>query len=93
MGLFSKGNIKDNTNASLHSTMNDLRSQQQDMVEKLNKDRCDTEQRVSDVLSDLETYMAKLDNIVHRLDNITGALVLQQGDESLKPWYVRIFCP
>lgn len=88
MRLFSKEPSNKNTNESLYSMMNDLRIQQQCMVEKLNKlnkDQCESQKRLSDVISDVETCMAKLDQILHRL--------VQQGDESLKPWYVRIFCP
>jgi len=48
--------------------------------------------RVSDALSDLELYAAKLHTIVRRLDNITETLV-QESDARVKPWYIRIFCP
>lgn len=87
--IFSKKNNTDKSDkvsSSLCDMMKDLKSQQSQIVETLDRDS------ISSVLSGLEVCMAQLETIVKRLDNVTDAL-LEQSDARTKPWYVRIFCP
>lgn len=72
--------------------MEDLKTQQGQLVQSIRDDQDESGQRVSVVLSDLETYMAKLETIIQRLVNVTETLV-EENDARIKPWYVRIFCP
>ena len=83
---------KNSDQVSLRDMMEDLKSQQSQIAEAFDKDQDESGQRISSVLSGLEAYMAKLETIVKRLDNVTETLV-EQSDERSKPWYVRIFCP
>jgi enoyl-[acyl-carrier-protein] reductase (NADH) len=89
MGLFT-ANRGSSNNDSLRNMVTDLKSQQDDIVKIISEDQ-NAEERVSDVLSELEMCMLKLDTIVHRLDILTEALV-EQRDEGVRPWYLRIFC-
>ena len=82
----------DNKKTSLRHIVEDLKTQQTQLVQSFEEDQDTSCQRVSDALSDLELYAAKLQTIVRRLDNITETLV-QESDARVKPWYIRIFCP
>lgn len=78
---------------SIRNMMEDLKKQHEQLVDTVRQDDDETGNRVSAVLSDLETYMAKLETIIQRLANVTDALADKQSDVRMKPWYVRIFCP
>ncbi|CBN80425.1 EsV-1-127 [Ectocarpus siliculosus] len=82
----------DNKQTSLRRIVEDLKTQQTQLVRSFEEDQHTSCQRVSDALSDLELYAAKLQTVVRRLDNITETLV-QESDARVKPWYIRIFCP
>lgn len=77
---------------SVRKIVEDLKSQQVHLVQTFGQDHDLSCQRISDALSDLELYAAKLETIILRLDNITETLV-DESDARIKPWYVRIFCP
>ncbi|CAM9286940.1 unnamed protein product [Ectocarpus sp. 13 AM-2016] len=81
-----------NKKTSLRDIVEDLKTQQTQLVQSFEGDQDTSCQRISDALSDLELYAAKLQTIVRRLDSITESLV-QESDARVKPWYVRIFCP
>lgn len=78
--------------ASLRDVMEDLKSQQSQIVETFDRDQGESGQRISAVLTGLEVCMAQLETIVQRLDSVTETLV-EENDARMKPWYVRIFCP
>ena len=80
------------TDTAIGGMVEDLRQQQSQLFESIRNEQDDSGQRVSSVLSDLETYMLKLETIIERLANVTEALV-EEIDVAQKPWYVRIFCP
>ena len=92
MKFLKKNNDDKRDQVSLRGMMEDLKSQQSKLTETFERDQDESGQRISSVLSSLEVYMAKLETIVKRLDNVTETLV-EQSDERTKPWYVRIFCP
>ena len=92
MKFLKKNNDDKSDQVSLRGMMEDLKSQQSKLTETFERDQDESGQRISSVLSSLEVYMAKLETIVKRLDNVTETLV-EQSDEQTKPWYVRIFCP
>ena len=92
MKFLKKNNNDKSDQVSLRDMMEDLKSQQSQIAENFDKDQDESGQRISSVLSGLEAYMAKLETIVKRLDNVTETLV-EQSDARMKPWYVRIFCP
>jgi hypothetical protein len=83
---------KDDGDTALRTMVEDLKQQQSQLVDCIKNESDGSHLRVSDVLSDLETYMSKLETIVERLANVTDSLV-EQSDAALRPWYVRIFCP
>lgn len=83
---------KDEDSRSLRSMLEGLKKQQGQLVESIHHDQDESGNRVSIVLSDLETYVAELEKIVGRLADVTAALV-EQSDARIKPWYVRLFCP
>lgn len=85
-----KGDDDDDT--ALRGMVDDLKKQHSQLFDSIQKEQEHSGRRVSSVLSDLETYMSKLDTIVERLSKVTDALV-EERDVALKPWYVRIFCP
>lgn len=88
MGLFKSNSDK----ASLREMMEELKSQQSQIVDNFDRDQDESGQRISSVLSGLEQYMHQLETIVKRLDTVTETLA-EQSDARTKPWYVRIFCP
>lgn len=88
MGL----STRKNNNKTLLEMLEDLKGQQAHVVETFDRDQSESGQRISDVLSGLELCMAKLETLVHRLDNVAETLV-EESDARSKPWYVRIFCP
>lgn len=83
---------KDKDAVIMRQLMEDLKEQQGQLVHSIREDEDESGHRVSVVLSDLETYMAKLETIIQRLVNVTETLV-EENDARIKPWYVRIFCP
>ncbi|CAM9139475.1 unnamed protein product [Ectocarpus sp. 8 AP-2014] len=83
---------KSNNKTSLRHTVEDLKIQQTQLVQSFAEDQDTSCRRISDALSDLELYAAKLQIVVRRLDNITETLV-RESDARVKPWYMRIFCP
>lgn len=87
MGLFKKRGGDER--ADIRGMVEDLQQQHQQLADSTHSEQQASGQRVSVVLSDLETYMAKLETIIERLANITEEL----EDSRIKPWYVRIFCP
>ena len=87
MGLFRKKGVDEC--ADIRGMVENLQEQQKKLADSTHADQQASGQRVSVVLSDLETYMAKLETIIERLANITEEL---EGSR-IKPWYVRIFCP
>jgi len=84
--------LKSNDEPSVRKIVEDLKSQQIQLVKTFGKDHDLSCQRISNALSDLEIYMEKLETIILRLDNITETLV-DESDARIKPWYVRLFCP
>ena len=93
MKLWNKDKKGTSTSTSIRAMMDDLQKQHEQLVDTARQDEDETGNRVSVVLSDLETYMEKLESIIQRLANVTDTLAEQQRDVTIKPWYVRIFCP
>ncbi|CAM9108554.1 unnamed protein product [Ectocarpus sp. 12 AP-2014] len=77
---------------SIRDMVQDLKSQQEQLVQTFDEEQDLSCQRISNALTDLELYTSKLQTIILRLDNITETLV-DESDLRIKPWYVRIFCP
>lgn len=78
---------------NIRDMVDDLKKQHEQLVDTVRRDEDETGNRVSVVLSDLETCMAKLETVIQRLANVTDTLAEQQSDARIKPWYARIFCP
>ena len=86
MPLFNSGR------ASLRDMVQDLRTQQAQIVNSYDREQDESSDRISNVLGSLEACLEKLETVVKRLDDVTETL-LEHTDVPTKPWYVRIFCP
>ena len=78
--------------ASLRDMVQDLKTQQEQIVDSYDKEQDESSDRISNVLGGLEACLEKLETVVKRLDDVTETL-LEQTDVPTRPWYVRIFCP
>jgi len=78
--------------ASLRDMVQDLKTQQAQIVDSYDREQDDLSDRISNVLGSLEACLEKLEIFVKRLDDVTETL-LEQTYVPTRPWYVRIFCP
>lgn len=92
MPLFKAKEKDKKKNGSLGSMVEDLQRRQTQLVEAFGQDQGQSSERISKALSDLESYVVKLDAVVSRLENVADTLV-EENDARIKPWYIRIFCP
>lgn len=69
--------------------VSELKTQQTSIVGMMQKGEHDEAgQRVSALIAGLEVHVARLETVLERLESVADAL----ADESVRPWYSRIFC-